>query len=320
MAKVYRAEIDVDGSVFEVALKCLDPELAADRTFVRRFIDEARLGQLLRHVNIARTHEVGSIDNVHFIAFEFIPGVTLLRLFEHALDTQPAPVYITLRVIAQIARALAYTHTLRDEQGKPLQLVHRDVAPSNIIVANSGTAKLIDFGVAKATINHVRTVVGSVIGKLGYVAPEYLRTGKLDARADIYSLGVVLYEMLTARRLFDVDTLDDAERLRVSPIPPPSAINPHVPRELDQIVRQTLAPDPARRWASALDLYTALDNFAHEAGLAVGDADVAEWLHHEVEDMPAARTPTQGTEEIAIDIDAGVEQAFARVRARTEVS
>jgi eukaryotic-like serine/threonine-protein kinase len=316
MAVVYRAEIDADGRTYMVALKCLLPELARDKVFVRRFIAEARLGQQISHPNIARTHEVGFHDNIHFIALEYVPGVTLLRLFQHAQDTRPMPVWATLHVIAQIARALAHAHDLRDEQGKSLGLIHRDIAPSNIIVADTGIAKLIDFGVAKSTISHVRTGVGEVIGKLGYVAPEYLRTGKLDPRADLYSLGVVAYEMLTARRLFDVQSLRSAEVLRASEIPPPSSLNPQVPPELDRIVMRVLAHDPDERVQTAVDLFTVLDRFAHEAGLASEDRDVAAWIGSELQDMPVA-APTYDTEDIAIDVELGIEEAFARVRAKT---
>jgi len=316
MATVYRAEIDADGRTYMVALKCLLPELARDKAFVRRFVAEARLGQQLSHPNIARTHEVGHIDNIRFIALEYVPGVTLLRLFQHAETTRPMPVFVTLHVITQIARALAYAHDLRDELGKSLGLIHRDIAPSNIIVADNGNAKLIDFGVAKSSISHVRTGVGAVIGKLGYVAPEYLRTGKVDPRADLYSLGVVAHEMLTARRLFDVETLRAAEVRRASEIPSPASLNPQVPPELDRIVMHALAYDPEARVRSAVDLFTALDGFAHEAGFAIEDRDVAAWVSSELEDLPVA-APTQDTQDIALEVDLNIEEAFARVRAKT---
>jgi serine/threonine-protein kinase len=227
------------------------------------------------------------------------------------------PVWATLHIIGQIARALAYAHDLRDETGRSLGLIHRDIAPSNIIVAETGITKLIDFGVAKSTISHVRTGVGEVIGKLGYVAPEYLSTGKLDPRADLYSLGVVAYEMLTARRLFDVgDSLRRAEALRAGEIAPPSSINPQVLPELDRLVLRVLAHDPEARVQTAVELFTALDQLAHETGLVVEDRDVAAWINSELDELPAA-APLQDTDDIAVDVDAGIEEAFARVRAKT---
>lgn len=317
MATVNRAEITVDGAIYEVALKCLDPELARDRTFVRRFIAEARLGQLLRHPNIARTHEVGCIENTHFIAFEWIPGVTMLQVFELARETQPPPVYITLRVITQVARALAYAHELCDEQGQRVGLIHRDIAPSNIIVGDNGVTKLIDFGVAKSTIAHVNTVAGEVIGKLGYVAPEYLKTGKCDTRADIYSLGVIAWEALTGRRLFEAETLDAAEAQRQAVLSPPSAFNPHVPAKLDRFILAALIPDPQKRWQNAGDFADALDKLATQAGLAVEDADVSAWVMNEF-GAPSRQKIRARTADIEQDVDLDIEQTFARVRARTE--
>jgi len=311
MASVHRAELEADGQTHVIALKRLLPELARDTSFVRRFVDEARLGQRLRHANIAKTHEVGCIDNTHFIAIEYVRGPTILRLLQHAMDTQPMPVFIALHIITQVARALAYAHGVRDESGRPLNLIHRDIAPSNIIVSETGTAKLIDFGVAKSSAAHVRTAAGSVIGKLGYVAPEYLR-GKLDARADLFSLGVVAYELFTAHRLFDVQDLRTAEALRACEIDPPSSFNPSVPLELDDIVMTALQRDPEARYQSAFAMFTALDNLMHQTGLEVPDRDVAAWVTAEVEALPPRPAPAPvPTSEIEIDI----EQAFARVRA-----
>lgn len=317
MATVNRAEITVQGAVYEVALKCLDPELARDRTFVRRFIAEARLGQLLKHPNIARTHEVGCIDDTHFIAFEWVPGVTALQVFELARDTSPPPVYITLRIVTQVARALAYAHDLRDENGQKVGLIHRDIAPSNIIVGDNGTTKLIDFGVAKSTLAHVNTVAGEVIGKLGYVAPEYLKTGKCDIRADVYALGVIAWELLTGRRLFEAETLDAAEAQRFAPFDPPSNLNPHVPPELDEIIRLSLTASPGKRWQTAADFADALEKLTDQAGLAIRDEDVAAWVIAEFGE-PMRRKIRARTADIESDVDLDIEQTFGRLRARTE--
>jgi serine/threonine-protein kinase len=319
MATVNRAEITVDGAIYEVALKRLDAELATDRTYVRRFIAEARIGQLLRHPNIARTHEVGCIDETHFIAFEWIPGVTLTQVFDLALETAPPPVYITLRVLSQVARALAYSHELSDEQGAKLDLVHRDIAPSNIIIGDNGVTKLIDYGVAKSTIGHVRTVAGDVVGKLGYISPEYMKTGRCDARADIYSLGVVAWEMLVGRRLFPADTLDAAYAQRFGKIKRPSALNTHVPADADKIIGRMLQPDPARRWQTAGLLADALDEYIQRGGLGVGDADVSAWIMNEF-GAPTRRKIRARTADIEQDVEVDVEEMFGRVRMRTEPS
>jgi serine/threonine-protein kinase len=313
MATVHRAEIDVDGTTHVVALKCLLPELRRNTSFVRRFIDEARLGQKLRHANIAKTYDVGCIDRTHFIAMEYVPGPTVQQLFTRSLQGAPMPVFIGLHIVTQVARALAYAHGLREENGRPLDLIHRDIAPSNIILSVTGQTKLIDFGVAKTASGHVRTAAGSIIGKLGYVAPEYL-SGKLDARVDIYSLGVVAYELLTARKLFDVDDVRTAHQLRSCDIEPPSRINPYVPTTLDEIVMTALAFAPDARWQTAFELYTALSDFTHGTGLEVPDRDVAEWIAKELDaEIREPTLPPMRTSEIEIDIDA----AFKRVRLAT---
>jgi serine/threonine protein kinase len=317
MAAVNRAEITIDGAVYQVALKRLDPELADDRTFVRRFVAEARIGQLLRHPNIARAHEVGCIDETHFIAFEWIPGVTMAQIFDLAQETRPPPVPITLRVITQVARALAYSHHLSDENGNKLDLVHRDIAPSNVIVGDDGVTKLIDFGVAKSTIGHVRTVAGEVIGKLGYVAPEYLKTGKCDARADIYSLGVVAWEALTGRRLFAAETLDAAEAMRSAPWTPPSALEPEVDADVDDLIGRMLIREPHLRWQTAREVADALDEYVELAGLGVTDAEVAAWVTREF-GAPTRRKIRARTADIERDVELDIEATFAKVRSRTE--
>jgi serine/threonine protein kinase len=315
MATVHRAEIVVDGQTHTVALKRLLPELTRDTSYVRRFVDEARLGQRLKHPNITKTFEVGNHDGQHFIALEYVRGPTLLRLLQRSMQTQAMPIQASLHIITQITRALAYAHGLRDENGRPLNLIHRDIAPGNIIVSETGSPKLIDFGVAKTVSAHVRTAAGSIIGKLGYVAPEYL-LGKLDARVDIYSLGVVAYELLTARKLFDVEDLRSAEMLRSCEIEPPAEINRQVPEELDAIIMTALERDPDTRWQTAFAMYTALSNFAHTSGLEVRDTDLVAWVADEIEQLPKEQ-PMIRTAEIALEIESDLEEAFARVRMST---
>lgn len=317
MATVHRAEITVHGTTYEVALKRLDPELSSDRTAVRRFIAEARIGQLLRHPNIARTHEIGCIDDTHFIAFEWIPGVTMAQVFDLARETQPPPVYVTLRIVTQMARALAYSHDLSDEQGNRLGLIHRDVAPSNIILGDNGVAKLIDYGVAKSAIGHVRTVAGEVIGKLGYVAPEYLETGQIDTRADIYSLGVVAWETLTGYRLFGAETIDAATAQRRGRIARPSALNQQVPQDLDPLIGRMLHPVADKRWQTAGELADALDEYTARVGLGVQDADVSAWVMSEF-GAPTRRKIRARTADIEQDVELDIEATFAKVRLQTK--
>jgi eukaryotic-like serine/threonine-protein kinase len=246
-----------------VALKRLYPHIANVRELVGAFLDEARLAKYLRHPGIARVYEFGKLRGIYFIAFEFVPGPTLLQLQEHCAEyVGRIPVMVVLEIAYQLCDALDHAHNLKDELGLPLCIVHRDVSPSNVIVSNTGQVKLIDFGLAKTKQSTVHSQAGVIKGKLNYVAPEYL-LGKLDARCDLWALGVVMYELLTGRRLFDAPEQETIlDRVRSLPIPPPSRANPEVPPEVDRIVLTALTRDPERRWQRAGDMRDAIGQAA----------------------------------------------------------
>jgi serine/threonine protein kinase len=235
-----------------VALKRLHAHLATNRQLVGAFVDESRLARHLKHPGIARVYEFGKLRGTYFIAFEFVPGPTLLQLKEHCREyVGMIPNMVVLEIAYQLCDALEHAHSMKDELGLPLGIVHRDVSPANVILSNTGQVKLIDFGLAKTKSSSVISQAGVIKGKLNYVAPEYL-SGKLDARCDLWALGVVMYELLTGRRLFDAPEQGEIlDRVRTMPIPAPSAANPDVPKELDQIVLTALMRDPNKRWQTA---------------------------------------------------------------------
>jgi serine/threonine protein kinase len=279
MATVHRAELPVPGGPpKQVALKRLLPTL--QKELVSFFLDEARLHRYLNHPNIAATYDSGKVFGTYFIAMEYINGPTLKQLVEHCGATVGAvPQSITLNLAAQLCDALDHAHNQTDEHGTPLGIIHRDITPANIILSDSGVLKLIDFGLAKTKVSRSEeTQQGVIKGKFGYVAPEYLG-GNLDHRADLWAVGIIMYELLTSRRLFDgPDAFETMMRVRSLPIPRPSIANPRVTPELDEIVMTALERNPARRWQSAAMMRAALRGVIDQPGNAVGNKHVSEWV------------------------------------------
>jgi len=260
-----------------VALKRLYPHIMNIQSLVGSFIDEARLARSLRHPGIARVYEFGRFRGIYFIAFEFVPGPTLQQLQQHCKEhVGRIPIPVVVEIASQLCDALDHAHNLKNELGFPMGIVHRDVSPSNVIVSDSGQVKLIDFGLAKTKQSSVQSQAGVIKGKLNYVAPEYLTSGKVDARADLWALGVVMYELLTGHRLFDAPEQGTIlERVRSLPVPPPSRANPEVPRDVDQIVLTALTRDPDKRWQRAADMRGALDK---HAGVKLTPQQLVKWV------------------------------------------
>lgn len=303
MATVHRAEMrGPDGRRKPIALKRLLPQAATSPETVRSFVDEGRLASSLQHANVAQAYDLGRVDDTYFIAMELVPGPTLAEIIRrcHEID-RPIPIAIAVHILIQICDALDYAHNLRDNLGRPLQLVHRDVSPANVIVSNTGIVKLIDFGIAKPMLSpRTLTKNGSIKGKVGYIAPEYQR-GKLDARADLFAVGVIAHELLTARKLFQVtDELESMRRVRDMVVDPPSRRNRDVPADLDDIVMLALSRDPAERWQTAGALRFALSNVARACGPIPSTTDVRDWLDRLF--TPYVVEPLDAGESVAVEI------------------
>ncbi|HEX7702031.1 MAG TPA: serine/threonine-protein kinase, partial [Kofleriaceae bacterium] len=280
MATVHRAETTgIAGFRRPVALKRMLPHVAANDDLVRSFVREARLASHLRHANVAQTYDLGKVGDIYFIAMELVLGRTLrdiLRLCSKTGERIPIP--IALNILNQVCDALDYAHNLTDDSGQDLGIIHRDVSPSNVIVAEGGVVKLIDFGIAKASAAGMQTMSGTIKGKFGYMAPEYL-AGKIDARADLFALGVIAHELLTGRPLFQGrDDMDTLFRVKQMTIESPRKWNPEIPEEIDSIVMTALDRDPDARWQRAAAMRVALTTETKHLGLAILDNQVIGWV------------------------------------------
>src|SRR5688572_5137154 len=273
MATVHRAlERGIEGFERIVALKRLLPHLAEDASFIKSFVREAKLASLLNHVNIVQIFELGRVGTEYFISMEYIDGRDIRRILRHARRvTGPPPVHVTIGLLLQLCDALDYAHTKVDEHGRPMGLIHRDVSPSNLLITKAGHLKVIDFGIAKAQSSQLRTQTGRVKGKLAYMAPEAVAGKDLDSRSDLFAVGVIAHELLTARPLFasknEYQTLLKVQR---GDIMPPSTFNQGCPPELDAIVFRALARDADERFANAAELRDALTALEQQYKMQTG--------------------------------------------------
>ena len=268
MAEVFKGRIQGPAGFERVfVVKRILPHLSDDTSFIKMFVEEAKLSARLNHPNIVHIFELGAVEGEYFISMEYIRGHDLsatMRAIWKALGP-PRPELVAY-IGREACRGLAYAHNLTDENGRPLGMIHRDVSPSNVMLSYEGAVKLLDFGIAKALGDAEPSKSGTLKGKYAYMAPEQTEGENIDNRSDIFACGIVLHEVLTGRRLFkgqnDVQTI---ERVRRCDVPPPSAQNPGVPPELDDIVLKALQRDPARRWSNAADMADALDDVVHAA-------------------------------------------------------
>jgi serine/threonine protein kinase len=281
MAEIYLARVrGTAGFEKLVVLKRISPVVADDQGFVQMFLDEARLAATLRHPNIADVFDVGTEDSSYYFAMEFIHGqdARSIRLEANERGKQ-IPLEVALAITSGTSYALAYAHAKTGPSG-PLDIVHRDVSPSNILVSYDGAVKLVDFGIARAEIRTTaKTRTGMLKGKVPYMSPEQTRGQVLDRRSDIFSLGTVLYEMTCGVRPFEghseYDTLETIVSARCER---PSALVPGYLPELERIVLRMLARDPVDRYQTADDVLADLEKLFSDAGLLVSERVVAKYM------------------------------------------
>jgi serine/threonine protein kinase len=250
MAQLYRGKIvGVQGFEKIIAIKQILPHLTTEKELVDAFIDEAKLAALLNHQNVVQIYDFGKLEDSYFIAMEYLFGKDLRATLaksrgkEIALGIQNA-----LYVASRICAGLDYAHKLKDFQGKALNIIHRDISPQNIFVTYEGEVKILDFGIAKAASQSTITQLGMIKGKVAYMSPEQAAGNPIDHRSDIFSAGILLYEMLSGKRMFQGDTMQILAKVRKAEFDPPEAALPGLPVTLYRVLHQALAKEPSERY------------------------------------------------------------------------
>ena len=289
MAQIYIGRSTGIGA-FErhVVLKVITAERANDTVAVQMFLDEARLAASLNHQNVAQVFEVGEDAGIHYLAMEYVHGQDLRALLAKAGTTGTRiPLDLALTVVAGAAAGLHHAHERRGPDGVPLGIVHRDVSPSNIMVGYDGSVKLLDFGIAKAAARSVETQAGIIKGKFAYMAPEQCRGREVDRRSDVFSLGIILYEVTTQHRCFRADSdFDTMHRIVTGDVVRPTRIVQGYPAALEAIVMKALAVDANQRYQSAGALLEALESFAATARVSLSTMSLGRFMRDMFGDMP----------------------------------
>ncbi|QSQ22836.1 serine/threonine protein kinase [Pyxidicoccus parkwayensis] len=295
MAHLLLASIDgPDGFSKPCVVKRILPEYANLEAFSRMFADEAKVAALLTHPNIVQVFDFGKIDGQYYLAMEWIQGQSLDRVLRHAWKGAfPLGPRVAVDVGLAISDALAYAHAKTLPDGTPLKLVHRDVTPGNVLVSRDGIVKLADFGIVKSSVNLERTVTGVVKGKYPYMSPEQITNRELDHRSDLYSLGIVLYEASTGKRLYKRDTVE-ATIMAASQahVPPPSEHNPDFPPGLERILLKLLQREPDARYQSARELHVDLEKFRASQNWTSGGRELAMLVTKLCPPDPSGQMPT----------------------------
>jgi serine/threonine protein kinase len=281
MAEIFLARGASDAGVERyVVLKRVLRQRASDVHFVQMFLDEARLAAQLQHPNIAQVYDIGKLGDSYFFTMEYVHGETVRNLLarSHGLRQQ-IPISSVLSIMAGASAGLQHAHERKGFDGRHLGIVHRDVSPSNLMVSYEGTVKVVDFGVAKAAHRSTETQSGTVKGKISYMSPEQCKGAEIDRRSDLFSLGIVMWEVLTTEKLFrrssDFETM---QAIVNEVVPRPSQLRPDVPPEVDHIVGRLLAKDPAQRYQTADELHEAIENVAVRTGSALSTASLGRYM------------------------------------------
>ena len=311
MAEIFLArQMGPEGFEKTVVLKRIRPHLGDKKSFVRMFLNEAKLAAQLNHPNIIHIHDLGKVGDSYFIAMEYLFGRDMRRVMPKCEQQGIAfPIVYACKIASQVLEGLYYAHQKTDLQGRPLGIVHRDVTPENIFVSFDGGVKVLDFGIAKAANQVEMTRAGEIKGKLSYMSPEQCMGKPLDNRSDIFSLGVVLYEWVTGFKLFtgesDVAVL---KSITDGKIYKPSYFKGDVPEQIEQILMRALEKDPAQRYQTAWEMQYDLDKFLANNEFTPSNQHLATFMKQVFADeMEAERARLSGSPEVqrlaSLDVD-----------------
>jgi serine/threonine-protein kinase len=294
MAEVFRAESEgLQGFRKQVAIKRVLPHLSEKKKFISMFLDEARLSAQLSHSNCVQVFDIGVGDNAFFIVMEFVDGANLKSIAE-SLKKQGKdfPVSAAAFVAHEICKGLTYAHELTDNNGMPLNIVHRDMSPPNVLVTKFGEVKIVDFGLAKASSQLEKSEPGIIKGKFSYLSPEAAMGQDVDSRTDIFAVGIILWELLAGQRLFLGDTdFQTVKKVQVANVPAISQINRKVPPELERIVKKSLAKDQLARYGTARELGQDLVRFLYSYGQPISTYDIATIVQSTMREKQRVRPP-----------------------------
>ncbi|MEE2786941.1 MAG: serine/threonine-protein kinase [Myxococcota bacterium] len=293
MAEVWKGRLSsLEGFDKNIAIKRVLPHLAQNKKFMSMFLDEARLSLHLNHANIVQTFDIGVSDNSYYIVMEWINGANLKNIMETAIAQRfRIPREQAVFIAIEVCKGLSHAHNRQDSDGQNMGIVHRDVSPPNILVSREGEVKLVDFGLAKAVTQLSATDPGVIKGKFSYLSPEAAKGEVVDYRADIFSVGILLWEMLAGRRLFEGrSNLETVKMVRAAEIPSLRSFNPKVEPQLEDLLNRALAVDASDRFQSAEQLGHELSRYLFANQLLVTSYDVAE-LVKRVQAERAMTTP-----------------------------
>lgn len=281
-AEIYLAKVGGD-SGFEkyVVVKCLHDHLADDEEFVKMFLDEARLAANLNHSNIAQTTALGSYGNRYYMVMEYLTGLSLAMVIRRGGERMPGgvlPVSLSLNIVQQACAGLHYAHEHK-QNGMPLNIVHRDISPQNLVLTFEGVVKVVDFGIAKAELRETQTKSGTIKGKFAYMSPEQCIATGVDRRTDVFALGIILHELLTGKRLFKrPNPYDTYQAVIDCKVLPPSKFNHSLDPAIDAIALKALAKDKENRFATAEEFGDTLLQYMHSKGAGGGPGEVAKFF------------------------------------------